>query len=219
MTHKTWASFGVLALITLSLAGLSYNLLSTPEAQAADHTDPPPRAGGPGDSGDIGDLYAWHTGQGADQKLITVLTFGGPAMPAADQAGLYDENTLYTIHIDNTGDHQPNITVYARYGKNVNDEWGIQVIGLPGEPGPVIGPVSQTISGQSSRVWTGLRDDPFFFDLQGFSDTLNTGTLSFDNSRDSFAGANITAIVLEMPMAAALGAGSSVNVWATTAKK
>lgn len=34
MTHKTWASFGVLALITLSLAGLSYNLLSTPEAQA-----------------------------------------------------------------------------------------------------------------------------------------------------------------------------------------
>lgn len=217
--QKKWAGLGLLTLAILITAGLSLDLFSGNDVQAADHTDPPPNAQGAGDSGDIGDIYAWHKGQGADQKLVTVLTFGGPAEPEVDQAGAYDADTLYTILIDNSGDHMPDLTIYARYGQNPNGDWGVQVIGLPGEPGPVVGSVETTIQGTSSMVWTGLRDDPFFFDLQGFGETASSGTLSFNSSRDFFAGKNITALVLEMPMAAALGAGTSINVWATTAKK
>ena len=216
---KTWAGLGLLTLTILMTAGLSLDLFSGSEVQAADHTDPPPTATGPGDSGDIGDLYAWHKGQGADQKLVAVLTFAGPAEPVAGQSGTYDADTLYTIYIDNSGDNLPDLTIHARYGQNPNGDWGVQVIGLPGEPGPIVGAVETSIQGTSSMVWTGLRDDPFFFDLQGFGETAGTGTISFDSTRDFFAGKNITALVLEMPMAAALGAGSKVNIWATTAKK
>lgn len=216
MNKKTWGGLGVLALGAITMTSLSLNLFSSPEATAADHTDPPPRATGPGDSGDIGDLYAWHTD---NDTVVAVLTFSGPAMPAADQAGTYDADTLYAIHIDNTGDAIANDTIYVRYGKNALDEWGIQVSGIPGEPADVVGAVETEISGASAKVWTGLRDDPFFFDLQGFQDTLMTGTLSFDGTRDSFAGANITSIVIEMPEAAVVGAGTTFSIWATTAKQ
>ena len=59
-----------------------------------------------------------------------------------------------------------------------------------------------------------------FFDLDGFRATLATGTLSFVNSRDSFAGTNLTAVVLEMPLSAATLAGSAPNlrIWAASAR-
>lgn len=221
MRRKTWAVMGTLALTAAITASLTLNLVvQAPEAEAADHLDPAPRAMGPGDSGDIGDLYVWHRGTGASQTLVAVLTFAGPAAPIAGQTGTYDKDALYTIHIDNDdADNLPNHNIYVRYGQNPQGEWGVQVIGMPGEAGPVVGPVETSINGTSGKVWTGLADDPFFFDLTGFQQTLQTGTLAFDNTRDFFAGNNITAIVLEMPMAATLVGGSKVNVWATTAKK
>ncbi len=216
MNKKTWVGLGLLALGALAMTGLTLDLFSSPEATAADHTDPPPRATGPGDSGDIGDLYAWHT----SDKLITVLTFSGPAAPAAGQAGTYDVNTLYSIHLDTTGDAIPNDTIYVRFGQNAFGEWGVQASGVPGEAAPIVGPVEQEVTGSSAKVWAGIRDDPFFFDLQGFQDTVNTGTISFDATRDSFAGANITAVVIEMEKSAVFPNGDgNVDVWATTAKK
>ncbi|MCA9729372.1 MAG: DUF4331 family protein, partial [Candidatus Eisenbacteria bacterium] len=68
-------------------------------------------------------------------------------------------------------------------------------------------------------VFAGWRDDPFFFDLAGYQMTLQTGDLSFDSTRDSFAGLNVTAIVVEMDLSAALGSGSKINLWATTGRK
>jgi hypothetical protein len=89
----------------------------------------------------------------------------------------------------------------------------------PGASGPVIGPVEKKIDGGlNARVYAGLRDDPFFFDLEGFRNTLATGTLSFDGSRDTFAGSNCTAIVLEMDLAAAQAGGATLQLWATTAR-
>lgn len=215
MSQKKW----LVAALTLGVT-VAAGYLHTPEtreAHAADHTDPPERATGGGDATDIGDLYAWHRGTGADQTLVTVLTFAGPTIPAND-TGVYDKDALYTIYIDNDGDHVPNHRINARFGQNALGDWGIQVVGMPGEAGPIVGPVEETIDGTSSKVWTGLRDDPFFFDLAGFTSTLQSETLAFDSSNDSFAGANITAIVFEIPMSAALSGGSSLNIWATTSK-
>lgn len=202
--------------LTLCCVGLLSALALSPmTVQAADHTDPPAVSVNP--AADIADFYAYHRGTGANQTLVTVLTFAGLQAPMAGQTGTYDPNVLYAIHIDNDGDNKPNTTIYARFGKNRNDQWGIQVINLPGEAGPLVGEVEKTIDGTNSKVFAGLRDDPFFFDLQGFTTTATTGTLSFDSTRDTFKGTNVTAIVLEMPMSAALGAGTSLQVWATTA--
>ena len=69
-------------------------------AYAADHLDPPDRVV-LGDAADIGDLYAW----AANGSLNVILTFGGPLAPVADQAGAYDADVLYGIHIDNDADN------------------------------------------------------------------------------------------------------------------
>ena len=64
--------------------------------------------------------------------------------------------------------------------------------------------------------WAGLREDPFFFDLTGFQETLSTGTVSFVNDRDFFAQKNISAIVIELETED-LG-GTTLQVWATTSR-
>ena len=68
------------------------------------------------------------------------------------------------------------------------------------------------------RVFAGPRDDPFFFDLDGFRETVETGTLAFDNMRDSFAGYDITAVVLEMSIDAVASGSDNVAIWVTTGR-
>ena len=93
---------------------------------------------------------------------------------------------------------------------------GIQVINLPGAGAAVSGPVEQVIPVAGGQIYAGLRDDPFFFDLEGFTDTVTTGVLSFDSTRDSLAGTNVTSIVLEMDLGAATKGSESLQIWATS---
>jgi hypothetical protein len=182
-------------------------------ANAADHLDPPERVA-LGDSADIGDVYAWASGD----TLNIVVTFGGPLAPSADQEGAYDADVLYGIHIDNTGNNESNVDIFARFAQNDLGDWGVQVIGLPGTSGTLVGAVEETLSDGPSQIFSGLKDDPFFFDLAGFQETLGSGTLAFDSTRDFFAGQNITTIVFQMPLEAASGLGSNLSIWAATAR-
>ena len=96
----------------------------------------------------------------------------------------------------------------------------MQVSGLPGGRPLVTGPVETTIdAGMGLRVYAGLRDDPFFFDLDGFNKTLQTSTLSFDSKHDTFATTNVTAIVVEMSTDALVGNGKTFRLWASTRVK
>ena len=68
------------------------------------------------------------------------------------------------------------------------------------------------------RIWAGLRDDPFFFDLAGYNqlkDSTYTDASGLTDvpGDDFFVGTNISAIVLEVPDA---WIGTKANVWATT---
>lgn len=201
--------------IALLAVGAGLFISSSQPVEAADHTDPPRVT--LGDSTDIGDIYAWHNS--TDDTLTMVLTIAGPVAPAADQAGTYDAEALYTIHIDNDADNAPNFNIRAKFGQNDLGNWGVQVEGLPGTTAAVIGAVETEIAGEGdTKVWAGLRDDPFFFDLEGFNDTVSSGTLSFDPNRDFFAGQNITALVIEVSLTAAqAGNSDGLQVWATSA--
>lgn len=187
---------------------------------AADHGEAPLASSD--QPADIADVFAWHEGD----TLYLAMTFAGAAMPSADQTGAFDDGVLYGFHIDNTGDHVADIDVWVRFGQNAAGEWGMKVDGLPGTSESVIGAVGATVTDGDSglRTFGGLRDDPFFFDLQGFQDTVSTGALSFASltssaARDSLAGTNATAIVLEADLAAAAGSSSNLYIWATTARK
>lgn len=183
-------------------------------AIAADHSEAP---GTRADlAADIADVYVWHQGN----KLIAVLTYGGLQATTENQSAVYDEDVLYSIHIDNNADNATDIRVDARFGQNSDGQWGIQVENLPGVDGPVVGAVETVIdAGSGLSVYAGLRDDPFFFDLEGFNQTLATGTLAFDGERDSVASLNVSSIVLEMDLAAATGGSDSLAVWATSGRK
>ncbi len=225
------ACLSVAVPVTLGV-GLHYS-------RAADHLDPPARVDpdtSPGHAGtaadrpaDIADLFVWHAGTGASQTFTAILTFAGPNAPVAGQAIPCDRDVLYAINIDNTGDAIADVTLEARFGHDdTHHNCFISMRGLPGTTGAVTGRVENTVNvAGGGRFFAGLRDDAFFFDLQGFRDTVANGRLIntttsqtyIQNDRDFFAGKNTPAIVIELPLASVRGAGTNpLRVWATTAR-
>ena len=68
------------------------------------------------------------------------------------------------------------------------------------------------------RIWAGLRDDPFFFDLAGYlqlkdSTYTDASGLTDMPGDDFFAGTNVSSIVLELPDSRI---GARAKFWATT---
>lgn len=210
--RRRMALAGAAVLMTGALAAPSLYLNS------ADHLDPPARTNPASDStpdiaADIADVFAWHT----DTSVILALTFAGPQ--ATTQPATYDRDVLYTINVSNAAPRTTaNIPIEVRFGPGAaSNQFGVKVSGLPGG-GEISGPVEQDLMMNGVRVRAGLFDDPFFFDLQGFRDTLSTGTLSFNNTRDFFAGQNLTAVVIEIPRDRIENGTNPIDVWATTAR-
>ncbi len=181
-------------------------------AQGADHNDSPAAKDDP--AADITDVFAWHTEQG---RLVLVVDFAG--LQAAGSTGTYDADMLYGIHIDRDGDNVSDHDIWVRFGQNGTGNWGVQVTGLPDEE-PLVGAVDTVLtSAGGAMVFAGPREDPFFFDFEGFLETLDTGTLSFDPERSVFDGTNVTAIIIEVDAAAAAGGSDALSIWATTGRK
>lgn len=188
-------------------------------AVGADHLDPPARTDPEVDAtpdipADIADLFAWSDATNA----YFAVTFAGPQ--AAGVPAFYDRNVLYTLNISTS---QPatssDVTVRWRFGPATNGTgFGISVENLPGVNGALVGPVEQILSRDGVRVYAGLRDDPFFFDLQGFKETRSTGTIRFNNQRNFFAGKNDTVVVFEIPKSRLGGNSNSIDVWSTTSR-
>jgi hypothetical protein len=211
--------------------------LQPQEVTAADHADAPLTQ--EDTAADIADVYAWHTDRGT---IVAVMTFAGLRAPG--DAPVYDSDTLYTIHIDNTADsaekvqytdndndNVSDIQIHVRFGQNNLGDWGVQFNNVPGAADATFdGPVQTTISNGSATVIAGNFDDPFFFDFEGFITTrdnlidpaqsLDVGFASIVAGApvDFFAGTNVMAIVVEMDAAAAVNenADNFVQIWATT---
>ncbi|MCS6856477.1 MAG: DUF4331 domain-containing protein [Deltaproteobacteria bacterium] len=192
-------------------------------AIASDHFDPPertdPRAGGMDQAADIADLFAWFHGSGADRKAVFALTFNGARPPSADQRVLCDPRVIYQILIDANGDADgvaPTITMEMRLGQDDRGNCFYRVTGVPGVSEAIVGPVEFTTQRGGVQVYVGLRADPFFFDLQGYEETIAMGTFRFNRMRDYFAGKNASAWVIELPLSR-IGS-PSYRVWATTSR-
>lgn len=193
---------------TLVAAALGTISVSGGEVIAADHVDGPEAIADP--AADITDFFAWAEGN----SVYFVLAYAG--LSEAGTPALYDRDVLYGIHIDNDGDGIADSDIWIRFGQDTDGEWGVQVEGLAGGDA-IVGPVDEIIEAPlGQQVYAGLRDDPFFFDLQGLMATTSTGDLSFDNTRDFFAGVNVTSVALEVALDAVAGDGEPFTVWSTT---
>ena len=208
--RKTFLKTGLITGVGLALVG---GLLAASGVFAADHVEAPGTQAD--DAADITDFYAWHT---EDDKLVLVVDFAG--LKEAGSGGTYDGGVLYSFHIDVDADQVADTEIHARFGNNGEGLFGIQVLGLPGaDADPFEGEVEMVHdAGGGAMVFAGPRDDPFFFDLDGYLATIDTEALAFDPDNDTFAGTNVTSIVLEMDLTAAVGDATQFQVWATTGR-
>ncbi len=197
-------------------------------SQAADHLDAPTtKTDG---RTDINDVYVFHpVDEGGDQLLDrTVL-----AMTVNPAAGVisgteFNGNARYDFAIDTDGDAIEDL-VYRSSVKNkiarvqrIEREGGTSTTGAKWGPARqiVIAKQDKTDGGMGLGAYSGevklhagLRDDPFFFDLNGF----NAGAAFCSPGSDFFLGLNVSAIVIELPTED-IGSGP-VGVWARTLLK
>lgn len=196
-TVRTWhhaPRVAVLAGVAAFAAGLAW---------AADHREAPAVSQRPG--ADINDIYAFRD---ALDRLVLVMTVNPLSDP--DFAGSYafDPRVLYRFSIDNTGDAigdrhidvvfgQPTAPgvqrLRARFPGGLVVSGGVTPPSRADDPIIVSGPPGSDIS-----IFAGPRDDPFFFDAVGFN-RVRAGDPEGFRGIDSFAGFNVSAIVIALP--------------------
>lgn len=157
-------------------------------------------------SADIADVFAFYDATNA----YFAVTF--------HNSGVYDRDLLHMLNISTSAPAtSADIQFRWRYGPATNGTGsGVSIENLPGVNGALVGPVEAILSKDGVRAYAGLRDDPFFFDLQGFRETRAMGTLRFNRTRNFFAGANGLVLIVEIPRSR-LGVGP-LDINATTAR-
>jgi hypothetical protein len=123
-------------------------------------------------------------------KLVMAMTFN-PFLSA--DAPYFDRDARYYFHVDTNGDAATDLFLRVDFG-----------------------PTGQHyLSGSLRRFkldfFAGRREDPFFFDLGLLGDGLSGG--------DTFAGANVGAIVVAIDVDKVTPNGSNIGVWATTSRQ
>jgi hypothetical protein len=186
-------------------------------AGASDHLDAPGLTSpGGGGQTDVADLYAFQSAQNPDNAVL-IATFNPLAGNASPETLATD--VVYSFQVDNDGDAVVDIMLNAVVGEPAEDT---QPILLASSDGSRLFPTIHAVTwdgaaGQAigDSGWLGLDvyDDPFFFDLGGFTGEEDRAFCD-GNGSDFFAGSNVTGIVVELPRTA-LGA-DQVGVWVTT---
>jgi hypothetical protein len=221
---------GLLALVASALIWSS--------ARAADHADGPATTAEP--AADIDDVYAWMSSDTADLNLVMTV---GRDVPSTFKLS---DRVQYVFHTQSHAAFgQPaasNVDVICEFDSSAQVEcWA-------GDAEYVRGDASSTSGIQSKsgklKVFTGVRNDPFYFNLTGFQNVAKTvgtvaGSLTFDaagcpavdgptsnllvtglkTGGDSFATFSAYAIVVVLDKTLVTRGGPIVSVWGSTNRK
>ncbi len=232
----------------LIVAGLSVSIYlsatrHTHKVYGSDHREAPTVDAMP--EGDITDVYTFVDPN--DSTRVDFIMNVNPFAEAAEGGSYaFSPALLYQFKIDNTGDYkedqviqivfnQPGQTQTASvYGPAAPTTVGARNTLLTTAP-TATGTFGTTFgSSNAVQAYVGLRDDPFVFDFAQFTRILNNtqdlfrqvGT-SFrgravrsdgTSGVDTFAGFNVTSIVVSVPKSMIRGTGSVINVWATVSQ-
>jgi Domain of unknown function (DUF4331) len=212
-----------------------------------------------------------------NSRVTLVMDTSSPVLPSDNAGARFDPNLLYQFKIDNTGDGIEDLVIQVTFDSTANNNRVINVRGpaapptlmaADGTPLPRNGTATvllrnasiPSIVGRGTdslititnaagpiQVFAGLRDDPFFVDLEGFFRILpdrkpvsgplaalpETPTASafrgtaapfetrFGPPVDALTAlkANALSIVLEMPVALlAPGTNKKIGVWGTISR-
>lgn len=213
-------------------------------AHGADHTDSPAATAEP--LADIADLYAWMSADAADLNLIMTVN------PFAGATTAFGDATQYVFHVGSRADFGATTEDDTRVVCQFHDTDAIECWVLAdngtvadyvqGDPSNPAGLVS---SSGDLRVYAGLRNDPFFFNLDGYlrvvdtvrgaglptdegnCPTVDSGTSGLlvaqlttdaDDSAatDDFGSANVLALVVQVDKSLVTSGGPVLAAWGST---
>lgn len=143
-------------------------LLVAHSTQAADHLDSPGAAANP--MADITDVYAWNTSDASKVNLIMGVSPGDPGTRH------FDNTVQYVFHVSSTSaiDSQTRTEtkVICTFASDTDAQcWVGTKDYVHGDPS---GTTGMTSASGKVKVFAGRRADPFFFNLNGFKDTVAT---------------------------------------------
>jgi hypothetical protein len=165
---------------------------------------------------DITDVYAFN---GANSKN-TVLVLNVNPLAGVASGTEFSTDGHYNLNIDKTGDAVADDVYTVTFGADAPD--GKQSLTLWKNGNRVLsGKTGNANVGGGAKLYAGLKDDPFFFDLASFRrwrDPDGDGAFTYTGSTtldgiDFFRGANVSTIVLEIPDS---WLGASANYWGST---
>jgi hypothetical protein len=196
---------------------------------------------------DINDVYAFPGT--SDDRIVLVMTTSSPITPAQSASAVFDPNLLYQLKIDNTGDAIEDLVIQVTFDGTGSDQ-RVTVRG-PARPDrlgmmntlltggtAVSGRINTTLGSASGvHVFAGLRDDPFFLDLEQFfrivpdrrpvSGALSqlpdqptaTSFRAAGQAVDYLRGFNTLAVVIELPESMLTAGGNQkIGAWGTVSR-
>lgn len=165
--------------LSLQLTGLLALLALVPTAYAADHRDSP--ASLANKDADINDVYAWMDAAG--QKVNLAMTFHPSA--AADVKP--SDAVLYVFHLNSKPTFSSTASTEVRIVCGFDTQQVISCWAGTTEyvTGKADGLEGITSTSGKLKVFAGMRNDPFFFNLDGFQSAVGivkgaAGSLTFD---------------------------------------
>lgn len=238
-TSSRSARVGLAAVLAIAAATGAWQL-----AEASDHQDTADVELNP--TQDMTDFYAFPTTTGRMALVLNSHPFISPARAAS---GSFDPNLLYQIKVDNTGDALEDLVFQITFtGSGASQQ--VQVRGpfaptVRGAMQNVVSPTApaltgaiNTVLGSSTgvQVFAGVRDDPFFIDLEQFFRILpdrrpGTGPLSTPTTATATSfrpvgqavnvllGSNVASLVIELPTSQLTAGGNAkIGLWGTISR-
>lgn len=168
----------------LTAMGSAALLVTATGALAADHRDAPAIRDDP--AADINDIYTFMNPNDANELIIVYTMF-----PFADESSRFSDAVSYNLFLENNANPPQQFKIACVSSAT-------QLVTCSGPNGlSASAQLGQTGGGNGFRLFAGLRDDPFFFDLEAFQQTQATLTPQFRTPGiNTFAGANTLSIVL-----------------------
>lgn len=149
-------------------------------AIGADHRDSTTLAMAANSAADINDVYAWMTADAA--KLNLVMT----VQPFAAAGASFSPNVQYVFHVTSQASYgatATNTDIICEFASATSVECWVGATGyVTGDPSATAGLSS---ADGKIKIFAGQRNDPFFFNLDGFKTAVTTvkgaaGMLTFD---------------------------------------
>lgn len=200
-------------------------------AFAADHIDAPLVRDNP--KLDITDVYVFRNPRDSSRIVVALNVFTPVGLPDSERLFASIDEGEYAIFIDTNEDLAADHSIRITFSEDLGAAQEFTVRGVPGS-GKLTGLVSNaqgtgaTGTDGTAIAFAGLRDDPFFFDFEGFTAFLAAPCVPTAGLRcpgtgapvNFFNGLNVAAIVLEFPVHELTGIDSvsagKIGVWAET---